>query len=259
MNRFSANISTLFTELPVIERFEAAAKNGFSAFEIQFPYDIPIENILSAKQRSKLETSIFNFPAGDFSKGGPGIASIPGLESYFHAGVAEAKLYADALQPYGINILAGCPPEYINKSHCLHTLKNNIEYASKKFINSNIKILIEPINVIDRPNYLISNFDMIIELINDLNLKNVSALCDIYHIKMMGEDPLEIIKKYLKQIGHIQFADFPGRNEPGTGEIDFDSIFSSNILKTYNGWLGAEYLPKFSTSNSLYWLEKYLN
>tara|TARA_B100001559_G_C16423224_1_gene586089 strand:+ start:186 stop:971 length:786 start_codon:yes stop_codon:yes gene_type:complete len=256
MLKFSANISLLYTDLPVLDRIKAAADDGFTAFEIHFPYEVPIDDLSKAINLAKIKLALFNFPAGDFSDGGPGIACLAERESHFRAAVAEAKIYAEALNPYCINILAGIPPKHIDKEVSKKIFINNLEYASNRFINIKSKILIEPINIYDRPNFLINRTKEAVQIIKDLGCANLKVLFDIYHMQRMGEDIFNSLTKYIDFIGHIQFADFPGRNEPGTGIIGFDEIFKILNKINYSHYLGAEYNPFNSTHESLSWLNK---
>ncbi len=257
MLKVSANISLLFTELPILDRIKAASDNGFTAFELHFPYDIPIEELIKVIEKTQMKISIFNFPAGDFSYGGPGIASISEREAHFRASVAEAKMYTEALKPYGVNMLSGSPLKYSSKLLAKNIFIKNLSYAAQRFENTDSMILIEPINIFDRPNYLINTTLEAIEVIKKSQLKNVKVLFDIYHMQRMGEDIIRTIKNYFSYIGHIQFADHPGRNQPGTGKINFEEIFETLKQLSYDKWVGAEYNPKPNTYHSLTWLIKY--
>ncbi|PPR77484.1 MAG: Hydroxypyruvate isomerase [Alphaproteobacteria bacterium MarineAlpha2_Bin1] len=257
MLKVSANISLLFTELPMLDRIKAASDNGFSGFELHFPYEIPIEDLIKVKEKTKMNVSIFNFPAGDFADGGPGIASISEREAHFRASVAEAKMYVEALKPYAINMLSGSPLKYSKKIFAKKIFLKNLIYAAQRFKDLNSLILIEPINLYDRPNYLINTTLEAIEVIQKSQLRNVRVLFDIYHMHRMGEDIIKTIIKNFPYIGHIQIADYPGRNQPGTGKINFDEIFQTLKKLKYDKWIGAEYNPKSTTYHSLSWLIKH--
>jgi hydroxypyruvate isomerase len=258
MPNLSANISLLFTELPLLDRIKAAADSGFSGIELHSPYETPIEDLLDIIEKTKIKITLFNFPSGDFSEGGPGIASMPEREAHFRAAVAEAKMYVEALNPFAINLLSGCPPSHIDSNDSKKIFINNLRYAADRFQGTNCQILVEPINHFDRPNFLINTTIEAIDILQKSKVNNVKVLFDTYHMYRMREDILKSIKINFNYIGHIQLADCPGRNQPGTGEINFKKIFE--LLKTldYNNWLGAEYIPISTTKESLYWL-KYLD
>ena len=257
MLKISANISLLFTELPMLDRIKAACDEGFTAFELHFPYEIPIEELIKVVEKTKMNVSIFNFPAGDFPNGGPGIASISEREAHFRASVAEARMYVEALKPYGINMLSGCPLKYTKKKLGKKIFIKNLIYAAQRFQDTNTLMLIEPINLYDRPNYLINTTFEAIEIIKKSQLQNVKVLFDIYHMHRMGEDIKKTIINNFSYIGHIQFADYPGRNQPGTGKIKFEEIFNTLKKLRYDRWIGAEYNPKSTTYNSLSWLTQF--
>ena len=259
MLKLSANISLLFNELPLLDRIKAASDAGFSAIELHFPYDTPIEDLLKTIEKTKIKISLFNFPSGDFSNGGPGIASIEERAAHFRAAVAEAKMYIEALEPFAINLLSGSPPSHINSNHSKKIFIDNLKYAAERLKNTNCLILIEPINYYDRPNFLINTTSEAIEIIEKSEVKNLKVLFDIYHMYRMGEDILSSIKINFNYIGHIQFADYPGRNQPGTGEINFNKIFDLLKKLGYNKWLGAEYIPLPTTDESLSWLKFFVS
>ena len=258
MPRFSANLSTLFTELPLPDRIAAAADAGFEAFEIQFPYDTPIEHLFKAMEASKIGITIFNLPVGDFIDGGPGIAAVPGREGHFRAGVAEAKIYAEALKPQNVNVLAGSKSPHRDRNIYFQTLAENLTYAANNLEPLGVGVLCEAINSIDRPGYLLDSTATALDAIDAASHTNLGLLCDLYHMHMMQEVCIEQLETVIDRIGHIQFADVPGRHEPGTGIIDFNSIFSKLDELGYKDWVGAEYNPKDTTDTSLEWLKPYI-
>ena len=259
MPRFSANLSTLFTEIPLRDRIAAAADAGFEAFEIQFPYETPIEHLANAMEKSKIGITIFNLPVGDFIDGGPGIAAVPGREGHFRAGVAEAKIYVEALRPQNVNVLAGCISTPTDYDLHFQTLAENLAYAANSFAPLGAGVLCEAINSIDRPGYLIDSTTAALNVIDAASHMNLGLLCDIYHMHMMQEGCLEQLETVIDRIGHIQFADVPGRHAPGTGMMDFKKIFRRLDELNYQGWVGAEYNPQTTTNSSLEWLKSYIS
>lgn len=257
--QFSANISMLFREYDFLERFEAAKDSGFGAVEIQFPYEFLARDLLAEKENSGLEISVFNIGVGDLLTGGPGIAAIPGREDLFKAAVEQAFLYAEMLHPLNINVLPGWPPlDQFERRHCLDVLANNLKYAADRLVPTGAKVLVEACNTYDRPGFLIHTSEQAIELITKVDHENVAFQYDLYHMQIMEGNLINRMKEIRSYIGHIQFADTPGRHEPGSGEINFPSVFAALDSMNWQGWVGAEYNPSRRTPETLDWLQPYL-
>ena len=253
MLNFSANLSLLFNEIPILDRFIAAKKCGFNGIEIQFPYEIPAEQIKEQLNKNDLELILINVPAGDLMSGGEGLAAVPSKKKEFIEAVHLAVRYAEILRPKCINVLPGCCYVNENQDQYLKTFKSNLVYAANVFQDLKIKVVFEAANIKDLPGYIIHKNEQIINVYEELKHPNVYFQYDIYHMHTMEEDYLNFIQKYANRIGHFQFADSPGRHEPGTGEIDFENLFKVIDSSGYNGWIGAEYKPSFKTSESLDW------
>jgi hydroxypyruvate isomerase len=253
MPRFSANLSLLFTELPLLERFRAARECGFQGVEIQFPYDTPAELIKSQIDITGLELVLINVPAGDLMKGGEGLAAVPSKRIDFMDAVIKATEYADILRPKFINVLPGCCSETYRLAQYMETFKSNLGHAADVFFQQGIKTVFEAVNTKDMPGFLIYNTEQQIQVLEDLNHPNIYLQYDIYHMQIMGENHRAFFQRYAEKVGHIQFADAPGRHQPGTGKIDFVSLFNAIDSSGYQGWLGAEYRPSVSTLESLDW------
>lgn len=254
MLRFCANLSLLFTEMSLKDRFRAARKQGFNAVEIQFPYDLNGNTIKELLQQHHLKLVLFNVPADDLLLGGEGLASVPEKQSQFHDAVHQAREYAELLHPYAINILPGRCFRDERKSEYLDTFKRNLKFAADAFSSLGVKTVFEAINTFDMPNFLVSSGEQMLSIWYELNHPDLFLQYDIYHMLMMGEKPVEFISNHADIIGHIQFADCPGRGQPGTGQIDFEQIFVTIDHSAYSGWVGAEYKPVGSTGQSLNWL-----
>jgi hydroxypyruvate isomerase len=255
MLKFSANLSLLFTEKPLAERFSAARAAGFSAVEIQFPYELGISELKSLLQENELELVLINVPAGDLMQGGNGLACVPGRQAEFRAATLQAGEYAEALRVPFINILAGRQPQGIARDDCMATLLENLDHASHHFHRAGAGTVVEAINIFDMKNFLIHSLAHMQHLC--AHNSHLKMQFDCYHMSRMGEDLTDALRNNLPCIGHIQFADNPGRHEPGTGRIDYAPIFSLLEKSAYAGWCGAEYHPAQSTAASLAWLEKY--
>jgi hydroxypyruvate isomerase len=252
--RFSANISTLFTALPFVERFAAAANAGFSAVEMQFPYTHKPAELAAAAQGFGVEIVLINLPAGDFGAGERGIACIPGRETEFRAAIAQAVAYATALHCPRINCLAGNTPEGVSPDECWDMLVDNLRDAADAFAVHNIELLIEPLNRADNPLFMLDGCKDVLNLITAIGRRNVLLQFDSYHSTASGEDSCAQLARHISQIGHIQISDFPGRGAPGSGSFDFARFFKALSHLPYEGWVGCEYLaqePDFA------WMQNY--
>jgi hydroxypyruvate isomerase len=254
MPRFCANLSLLFTEMELINRFKAAKQEGFNAVEIQFPYSLSAATLIKALEEQQLKLALFNVDADDLLQGGEGLACVPEKQDQFRQAVAQALEYAKLSKPEAINVLPGrCLTEYRKRDY-LKTFKENLCFAVETFAPLGIKTVFEAINSHDMPGFIIHNELQMLDTLDQLNLPMLFMQYDIYHMQMMGGKPEEFITRYADKIGHIQFADCPGRGQPGTGQINFERVFSAIEKSAYSGWVGAEYNPVGSTSESLNWL-----
>lgn len=253
MLQFSANLSLLFTEYPLLERFAQARQHGFDAVEIQFPYELSIDQIKAQLEAHQLKLILINVPAGDLMQGGNGLAGVPGLEHKFRQAVFDAIHYAKALAVPSVNILAGRQPEDADLLPCLHTLANNLRYAANELSFAQIQPVFEAINGIDMPRFLIQNIAQMQEMQEAVQHPALKMQYDCYHMAMMGEAVLEGLAQNIDQIGHIQFADCPHRHEPDTGSLNLRDIFAWLKHSRYQGWCGAEYRPSQLTADSLAW------
>lgn len=241
---FSANISLLYTELPFIERFAAAKADGFESVECQFPYEdsagCTLVDIVDETTNLALPMTLINLPAGDWAGGDRGIACDPHRVDEFRAGVPLAIKYAKALSVPHVNCLAGIPPKGLSHDVIQATLMANLTWAAEELAKDRIKLLIEPINTFDIPGFYLNRSQQAVDIIMAVKSKNLYLQYDAYHMHRMGEDILDV-EDYMPFIDHIQIADHPGRNEPGTGEIHFSDFFMLLDDLGYDGWVGCEY------------------
>jgi hydroxypyruvate isomerase len=254
MLKFSANLSMLFTEYPLIERFALAKQYGFSAVEIQFPYDLDVMDIQQQLLQHQLKLVLINLPAGDLMNGGNGLTGVPGQEHLFRQAVFEGLHYAQVLNVPTINILAGRQPIDADLLPCLQTLAGNLRLAARECLSVGIMPVIEAINSTDMPRFLLQNIAQLQEMREAVGIAGLKMQYDCYHMAMMGEDVLDGLKHNIDHIGHIQFADCPHRHEPHTGMLDFKAIFDWIAHSTYQGWTGAEYRPSVTTAATLGWM-----
>jgi len=258
MLKFTANLSLLFTELPLIERFGAAKEQGFKAVEIQFPYELDALEIRNELQKNQLKLILFNVAADNLLQGGEGLAAVPDKQSQFNTALAEAVKYAKILKPEAINILAGCCFNEARLNSYQVTFKNNLRSALAAFSPLGIKTVFEAINTDDMPHFIVHNSEQMLSIMKEINHPDLLMQYDIYHLSKMYEEPEKFIPTHAGKIGHIQFADCPNRHEPSTGEIDFESLFNCIKNSSYSGWVGAEYTPLNSTIESLNWFTQAL-
>lgn len=257
MPNLAVNISMIFTEVPLIERFALAKEHGFKHVEIQFPYELSIEDIQAQLNLHNLSICLINVPAGDLMQGGNGLAGIPGKENEFHQALKLAIQYATALQVPSINILAGKQPLDADLLPCLNTLASNLKLACHLFAEHQIQPVFEMINGTDMPRFLIQNIAQAQDILEAIQNPKLKMQFDCYHMAMMGENILEVLQENIQNIGHIQFADCPNRHEPDTANVAYSEIFNWLKNSTYQGFIAAEYRPLKGSTHSFAWKKKY--
>lgn len=255
MPRFAANLSLLFTELPFLSRFEAARDAAFKGVEYLFPYDWPAPDLRQQLDDTGLEQVLFNLPAGDWLAGERGIAALPDRVAEFREGVDQALEYARALDCPRLNALAGLLPTNGDPDLCRATLVDNLRWAADRLAMENRTLLVEAINSrVDMPGFLLDTSASALSVIDAVDRPNVLFQYDLYHMQVMEGDLVRTLRCHQPRIGHVQFADNPGRHEPGTGEIAFPAVFRALDEMGYDGWVSAEYRPTGATLDSLGWL-----
>jgi len=248
----------LFGEVELPARFDAASRAGFEGVEIQFPYGRDKEDLARAARRAGVEVVLINIPAGDPQKGDRGIACLPSRVAEFRDGVRRAIAYAAALGCTQMNCLAGIAPPGADRAALWRTCVSNLRYAAGELARLGMILLVEPISTRAVPGFFLNRSSDAFELVKEAGADNLRVQYDLYHMRIMGDDLAGVIGANLGAIGHMQFADVPGRHEPGTGEIDFRSLFGLVDRLGYRGWMGAEYVPTGRTEDSLAWAEDYL-
>ena len=258
MQKFAANLSMLFTEVPFQDRFAAAAKAEFQGVEYLFPYAFPKEEIADQLNSNKLIQVLFNLPAGDWEAGERGIGCHPDRVGEFQEGVGKAIDYAKALGCKQINCLAGIAPAGAHADELYRALVENLRFAASKLKGAGILLIAEPINTYDIPRFFLNTSAQAIALFDEVGSDNLKLQYDIYHMQRMEGELAGTMERLLPRIGHIQLADNPGRNEPGTGEINYPFLFGVFDRLEYGGWIGCEYKPLTTTSAGLGWRETQL-
>ena len=256
MTTFAANLSMLFTEAPFLERFGRAARAGFKAVECQFPYEATPEAIRAELQAHGLSLILHNLPAGNWAGGERGIACHPDRIEEFRRGVDQAITYATALGVKKINCLAGIKPAGVSDEQARATLVTNLRYAAQKLGAQGIDLLIEPINTFDIPGFFVSTTAQGLSILDEVGVTNAYIQYDVYHMQRMEGELAGTLSKHLARIGHIQIADNPGRNEPGTGEINYPFLFAHLSRLGWKGAIGCEYKPAAGTEAGLGWMQQ---
>ncbi len=246
MPKLAANITMLFTEYPLLERFDRAAAAGFAGVELLFPYVETPDTILKALNANGLDFVLMNLPAGDWASGDRGLAAQPARRAEFAEGLRLAVEYASALRPPRINCLAG---KLGSEENALAVLSENVEMAGGALEQIGVELTLEPVNTFDVPDFALPTTQSALDLVSVLDSQNVGLQYDIYHAIRMGEDPFQFIAEHGGKISHIQIADVPGRHQPGTGEVDFTSLFRVIDDSGYVGWVSLEYIPEGATED----------
>ena len=253
MPKFAANLTMLFTEHDFLDRFEKAAKAGFRGVEYLFPYPYKPDELAEKLRAHDLTQVLHNLPAGDWGAGERGIACLPDRVGEFQDGVGKAIEYAKALNCPQVNCLAGIAPSGVDEAKLRDTFVGNIKFAADALKREGIRLLIEPINTIDIPGFYLTRTGQAVELIDRTGSDNIFVQYDIYHMQIMEGDLARTIEKNLSRIAHVQLADNPGRNEPGTGEINYPFLYGHLDRIGYDGWIGCEYKPRGKTEDGLGW------
>ena len=265
MPRFAANLSMLYNEHAFIDRFAAAAADGFKGVEYLFPYAFAASDIAQRLQDHGLQQVLFNAPPGNWDAGERGLACLPGREAEFREGIAKAVEYAQALQCPRIHVMAGLVPQGADAATVRATYIANVRYAAEQAAPHGIQILLEPINGRDMPGFFLSRQDQAHALIAEIGAANVKVQMDLYHCQIVEGDLAMKVREYLPtgNVGHFQIAGVPERHEPDVGEINYTYLFQLLDSLGYHGWIGCEYRPArgaaaHATSDGLGWLKPWL-
>jgi hydroxypyruvate isomerase len=256
--KFAANLSFLYQELPFLERFEAAARDGFKGVEYLSPYEFDAREIKKRLDDNGLTQALFNLYAGDMEKGEKGLASLTGREEEFQASLGQAIEYANALGCTRLHVMAGLRDITMAEETQLAVYRNNLQKAATACAEYGITALIEPINTQDMPGYFLDSTAKAVALIEEINHPNLRLQFDIYHVQRMEGDIVRRFKEHFSFIHHIQIANPPNRFEPDNGEINYPYIFTLLESAGYEGWIGCEYKPSADTRETLGWAQNYL-
>jgi hydroxypyruvate isomerase len=263
MPRFAANLTTMYTEHNFLDRFAAAARDGFTAVEYMFPYDYPAGVLAALLKEHGLSQVLFNAPAGDWRAGERGLTCLPGRGPEFRDGFLRALDYAKALACPRIHTMIGIAPPGAERAQLRDTCVANLAWAAALAEPEGIDVLIEPIAQRNMPGFFLNRQDEGHDLAAETGRPNVKILMDLFHCQVAEGDLTIRIRKYLQnprqtRIGHFQIAGVPDRHEPDSGEVNYGYLFDLIDELGFEGWIGCEYIPRAGTSEGLDWLRKWL-
>jgi hydroxypyruvate isomerase len=257
MPRFSANLSFLYTELPFLDRFAAAARDGFRAVEFAYAYDIPVRDVAAKLEVAGLAQVLINAPPGNLAAGERGLAALPGREREFAESIATALDYAQALRCPQVHVMAGivAAEESARRAEARAIFVENLGIAAREATKRGIALTIEPINPRDIPGYFLNTQAEAHAIREEVGVDNLAVQMDLYHAQIVEGDLSTKLRRWLPHVGHIQIAGVPDRHEPDEGEVDFRHLFALLDELGYAGWVGCEYRPRNGTSAGLGWMK----
>ena len=256
MQKFAANLTMQFNEVPFMQRFKAAADAGFKAVEFLLPYDFPAQDIATALTENQLKNVLFNMAAGDWNAGERGLAALPGREIEFDTAVAKGIEYAQILGTPNLHVMAGLVAEGADRAAYRATYVRNLRRAAAETAKHGITLLIEPINTRDIPRYFLNTQAEAHAIREEVGAPNLKVQMDFYHVQIVEGDIAMKLRKYLPHVGHIQIAGVPERHEPDTGEVNYPYLFALLDELGYGGYIGCEYRPRNGTVAGLGWMPK---
>jgi 2-dehydrotetronate isomerase len=258
MPRFAANLSMMYNEVPFLDRFAAAARDGFEAVEYLFPYEHTPEEIATRLRDNGLVQALFNLPPGNWAQGERGMACHPGREAEFAATVQAALPYALATGCRKLHAMAGLVPAGVSAQAARAIYVANLRTAARALAPHGITLLIEPINTRDMPGYLLNYQQQAHDIAAEVGEANLKVQMDFYHCQIMEGDLARRLQKHFNGVGHVQIAGVPDRHEPDQGEVNHPYLFEQLDALGYDGYIGCEYRPAGQTSAGLGWVRPYL-
>ncbi len=258
MPRFAANLSMMFNEVPFLDRFAAARKAGFEGVEFLFPYDVPAAELRARLKGEGLTQVLFNMPPGDWANNERGLACLPGRQAEFREAVNRALDYATALECRQVHCMAGIPAADVAPGTAAALYAANLAWATERAAPAGVRLVIEPINHRDMPGYFLHTQDQAAAVIEAIGPDRLGLQFDLYHVQITEGDITKRMQRLMPIIAHMQIADVPARNEPGTGEIGWAYVFRCMDAFGYTGWVGCEYRPAGDTVAGLGWRERFL-
>jgi 2-dehydrotetronate isomerase len=257
MPKFAANLTMMYNEFEFLDRFSAAAKDGFEGVEFLFPYSFLANEIKARLDGNGLTQALFNAPPGDWAAGERGIAALPGRETEFRRGIERALGYASMLGNKRLHVMAGLVEQGQERSRHRDTYLQNLAYAAEQAASHDITITIEPINTRDMPGYFLTRQQEAHAICAEVGTSNLKVQFDLYHCQIMEGDLARAMRRDIADIAYMQIAGVPDRHEPDDGEIQYPYLFRLMDELGYDGWVGCEYRPKAGTSEGLGWLKRW--
>ena len=254
MPRFAANLSMLYPQHEFLDRFAAAAADGFEAVEFLFPYDYSANELKQRLSDNGLVQALFNALPGDWAAGERGIATLPGREDEFRSGFDRALEYAAVLGNTRVHVMAGLLAAESDRARHHSVYLQNLAYAADQAGKAGITVLLEPINTRDMPGFFLNRQDQAQAICKEVGATNLKVQFDCYHCQIVEGDLATTLRRDFDRIGHIQIAGVPDRHEPDQGEVNYPYLFELMDHLGYDGWVGCEYRPKGDTSTGLQWL-----
>lgn len=258
MPRLAANLSFMYNEHAFLDRFAAAAKDGFRGVEYLFPYEWPAKELRALLDRHGLEQALFNAPPGDWAGGERGIASLPGREDEFRRSIDKALEYARVLDNRRVHFVAGLVQPGLERARQRDTYVKNLAVAARACAGEGLVAVIEPINTRDIPGFFLNRQDEAHAICAEVGVPNLKVQMDLYHCQVVEGDVATNMARYIGGVGHVQVAGVPERNEPDLGELNYDYLLEKLDALGYDGWVGCEYRPKAGTSAGLGWAKRWL-
>ena len=257
--RYSVNVSILFTEVPLLERFGRARDAGFDAVELWWPSGEDPAAVRAAIEDAGVEVVVLNFDAGDMPAGDRGLVSDPARRDAFRANVPVALGLAEAVGCTKLNALAGHELPGMERTEQLELARDNVRFAADAARAQGAQVLIEAVNTYENGPYLLSRTRSAADFVHNVGRDNVRLQYDAYHMQRMEGDLTATIERHIGEIAHVQIADSPGRGQPGSGEINFEYVLRRLGDLGYDGHVGLEYkAPGGDTEASLEWLPREL-
>jgi 2-dehydrotetronate isomerase len=254
MPKFAANLSMMYQEHPFLERFGAAARDGFRGVEFLFPYDFAAADIKAQLDAHKLTQVLFNCPPGEWAQGERGVGSLPGREEEFKATFSKALEYQAVLGNKRLHVMAGLMQPGRSRDEHRATYISNLKWATAQIKGRDLTLVIEPINTRDIPGFFLNRQDEAHAICAEVGSDQLKVQFDLYHCQIVEGDLAMKLKQHIAGVGHIQIAGVPGRHEPQVGEINYPYLFALIDELGYEGWVAGEYRPKGKTSDGLAWM-----
>jgi hydroxypyruvate isomerase len=245
----------MYTEKPFLERFAAAAADGFKGVEFLFPYEYTADELAQALNDSGLSQVLFNSPPGNWENNERGLSSIPGRESEFLDGVDKAIEYAVTLKCPNVHCMAGLAVDGLAREKQLETYVSNLTEAASRMAKAGLNTLIEPINPRDIPGFFLNTQADAHAVLKAVGASNLKVQMDLYHCQIVEGDVAMRIREHIDGVAHFQIAGVPERHEPDLGEVNYPYLFDLIDSLGFTGWIGCEYRPAGETSAGLGWLQ----